>query len=190
MITLQRSRLNEGYASLFHERADRLAQPLDDTAKRSDREVVIVRVGRERVGIPTEALWGLFDNVKLTAVPETPDWVAGLAQVRGEIVCVMRFAHWLGARSTTTSQVVAVLNDARGLLGLLVDEVLGFLDVGDDRVSEELTAEAKLRHRPFSAVTKDHLFILDLQLFLSDPRLIVEGSDAIRSAEAWGSPFL
>jgi purine-binding chemotaxis protein CheW len=170
----ERSRPIADDARLFSERAAVLARPLAAGKAESVRDIVVVRVGTEHIGLPSELVWGVFDDVRFVQVPGAPRWIAGLALVRGELVSVVHFSHWLGAPRASESRTIVVLSDERGLLGVVVDEVLGFRDIQSDELSQELSAKTSGETLPFGAVTKDLVSIVDVARFFGDPRLIVD----------------
>ncbi len=135
--------------------------------------VVLVRLGTERLGLPAQGMQGVYEDVKVTPVRGAPPWIAGVAQVRGELMSVVHLSRWLGQAATVDHPVVAVLAGKRGPLGILVDEVLGSHDVRRDDVSDLLTRQAHREKRPISAVTNDLVAVLDLERFLADPELVV-----------------
>ncbi|HEY6722434.1 MAG TPA: chemotaxis protein CheW [Polyangiaceae bacterium] len=171
---MKRSKLTEGDASVLRCRAEALARPLTLDRDQVVLSFVVVRLGAERIGLPIESLWGAFYNVKLTPVPQAPRWLAGLAQVRGELISVAQLGHWFDAPYVAESGALAVLEGPRGLLGVLVDEVLGFVDFRQDQLSHELAATLGSTGRPIAAVSSDLVSILDAKRFLEDPRLIVD----------------
>ena len=66
-------------------------------------------------------------------VPHGKAWFAGLANVRGNLVCVVNFAQFLGlAPSGTASdaRLLLVSNRLGAHSALLVDKVLGLTDTG------------------------------------------------------------
>ncbi len=177
--TEERSRPREEDAALLIERAALLARPPVVDKVESVLDVVVVQVGSESIGLPSESVWGMFDDVRLTQVPGAPRWMAGLAQVRGELISVAHLSHWLGSSRSMESGVVAVLSDARGLLGMLVDAVLGFRDIQSEELSQELSAKATRPDGPFAAVTKDLVTIVDVRRLFSDPQLIVDNKGTV-----------
>jgi purine-binding chemotaxis protein CheW len=158
-----------------------LAQRARDLAKARARSapdeilttVVLVRLDTERLGLPAEHMQGVYENVAVTELMGTPPWIAGVAQVRGELMSVVHLSHWLGQSSTSAHPVIAVVVAPRGPIGFLVDEVLDSRDVLQGDVSRLLTQQAQRDHRPIRAVTNDLVAILDIDRLLLHPDLIV-----------------
>ena len=86
----------------------------------------------------------------VTRVPGTRDWVAGLANLRGQLLPVFDLRTFLGAgssRSARTARVlVANFNDT--LVGIIVDEVFGFRRFLRSEFSDEVP-ETEMRCERF-----------------------------------------
>jgi len=65
---------------------------------------------------------------QLTRVPGTKDWVAGLANLRGQLLPVFDLRTFLGAGNSRGSRAARVLvaNYSEMPVGIIVDEVFGF----------------------------------------------------------------
>ncbi len=82
----------------------------------------------------------------LTRVPGAKDWVAGLANLRGQILTVVDLRTFLGAGSSKGSRNarVLVVDNPESPVGIIVDEVFGFRRFSADELSDELP-QTKLR---------------------------------------------
>lgn len=65
---------------------------------------------------------------QMAAVPGTRSWIAGLANLRGQLLPVIDLREFLGAGNTKHGRSARVLVAENGdlLVGILVDEVFGF----------------------------------------------------------------
>jgi purine-binding chemotaxis protein CheW len=171
---VERSQPSAAGASILARRARALARP-DATAVEQDvvAAIILVRVGKDRLGLPAHGMQGVYEDVRITPVMGTPPWIAGVAQVRGELLSVVHLSRWLGQSATAERPVVAVLSGERGSLGILVDEVLGSRDLAPGEISDLLTRQAERDKRPISAVTNDLVAVLDLERFFAEPDLVV-----------------
>jgi twitching motility protein PilI len=82
----------------------------------------------------------------MTSVPGSKDWIAGLANLRGQLLPVIDLREFLGAgntQATRTARVLVAENDDL-LVGLLVDEVFGFRRFSQAEFSTDLP-DLKLR---------------------------------------------
>jgi chemotaxis signal transduction protein len=90
--------------------------------------------------VPVAAVREVIPCPPLTPVPGTPDWLPGVANVRGDIVTVLDPAVVLGQPTATTGRrhLIVVRQEDDAVVGLTVGEVIGLrrLTVDDDRPAD------------------------------------------------------
>ncbi len=137
----------------------------------AEAEVLLFALRGEHYAAESRLLVTVHRAAGLMAVPCTPPHVAGMLNVRGEVITVLDLAVGLGlagaAEPSETSQVLLVeLPEAR--VGLLVDDVIGV-----QRLSLE-GLDPPLSGREFSrGVAGARIVVLDLALLLSGGRFDV-----------------
>jgi len=90
-----------------------------------ERELHIVgfQVGRETYGVPITSLHEIVRVPEVTAVPDAPDYMEGVINLRGKIVSVIDLRKRFGvkvAASSRRNRILVVEINAR-LCGLIVD---------------------------------------------------------------------
>lgn len=99
---------------------------------------LLFRLGDARYAVPVkrvhEALW----LPELTPIPQMPEDVAGVFNLRGRLVSVVDLCRRLGRESQPyrLKDQIIVLNSERGLVGLIVNEILEVRDLGQAELSE------------------------------------------------------
>jgi twitching motility protein PilI len=151
------------------------ASPLPAGSEASEWIGVAVRVGgepylfardevREVLGMPAV----------LTRVPGASPWIAGIANVRGQVLPVVDLRRFLGAGATplTRSARIVAVNHRDVPAGLLVDEVQGFRRFADSGFSGDAPATA-LASAPWLAGSfgqqGERVPVLSLRKLLEDP---------------------
>lgn len=146
---------------ILNRRAAQLAAVDTEKAHHSvAMQIAVVSVGGQRVGIPAEDLREIVPLRDVTSLPGLPSWMLGLVQVRGELLGVVDLALLVGASGERPGWL-AIAEGSGGPLGIAVHAVLGFRDVFVDEISAELGEGVQ---RPFRAVTKDLVAVLDVRL--------------------------
>lgn len=167
---------------LLAERARRLAQEEASPGTAAEGIAILqCRVQDERYAVPLRVLEAVRPAVGLVPVPCTPPFVAGILNVRGEIVSVLDCAAALGLPGTPAEHGdVLLLRVRRGALhddagaaatrsssdtpsegasgelmrlGLLVDEVLGVEEVAEERLVPPLSGNDFTRSIAGTATT-------------------------------------
>lgn len=163
----------EQVEQLLARRAEVLARRADRTERELLARVVSLKAGGQRFGVPVTAFEELMPMRPIAHLASLPPWLAGLVQVRGELVSVLDLAQWFQVPGASSPRVLALLSDEGRLLAVLVDEVLGFRDVYADEVSGSL-ARGDASARPVLAVTNDLELVLDPRQLFSHPDVVLE----------------
>ena len=102
------------------------------------RELHIVgfQVGRETYGVPITSLHEIVRVPEITAVPDAPDYLEGVINLRGKIVSVMDLRKRFGDKQATIkkSNRMLVVEHSRRLAGLIVDSASEVLKIPADAV--------------------------------------------------------
>src|SRR5881392_314390 len=97
------------------------------------RELHIVgfQVERETYGVPITSLHEIVRVPEITAVPDAPDYVEGVINLRGKIVSVIDLRKRLGEKKVNTgkrNRILVVEHNGR-LSGLIVDSASEVLKI-------------------------------------------------------------
>ena len=98
-----------------------------------NRELHIVgfQIGRETYGVPITALHEIVRVPEITAVPDAPDYMEGVINLRGKIVSVIDLRKRLGERQVVSNKQnrILVLEHKGRLCGLIVDSASEVLKI-------------------------------------------------------------
>ena len=93
-------------------------------AAETERQIVALHLGEELYGVDIAAIHTVITPQAITHVPRTPDFVAGVMNLRGRIVPVIDLRRRFGLPETTGKGQRIVIVDVDGLTaGLIVDAV-------------------------------------------------------------------
>ena len=108
------------------------------------RELHIVgfQVGRETYGVPITSLHEIVRVPEITAVPDAPDFMEGVINLRGKIVSVIDLRKRLGEKKVTSSRRnrILVVEHRGRLSGLIVDSASEVLKIPASDVEPSPTA--------------------------------------------------
>jgi len=98
-----------------------------------NRELHIVgfKVGRETYGVPITSLHEIVRVPEITAVPDAPDYVEGVINLRGKIVSVLDLRKRLGEATIAPNKRnrILVVEHRGRLCGLIVDSASDVLKI-------------------------------------------------------------
>jgi purine-binding chemotaxis protein CheW len=102
------------------------------------RELHIVgfKVGRETYGVPITSLHEIVRVPEITAVPDAPDYLEGVINLRGKIVSVMDLRKRFGEKQAMLKKQnrILVVEHSGRLAGLIVDSASEVLKIPADAV--------------------------------------------------------
>ena len=103
-----------------------------------NRELHIVgfQVGRETYGVPIASLHEIVRITEITAVPDSPDYIEGVINLRGKIVSVIDLRKRFGAKESGNikkNRILVVESHGR-LTGLIVDSASDVLKIPMENV--------------------------------------------------------
>ena len=101
----------------------------------ADRQIVLLHLGEELYGVDIAAIHTVITPQAITPVPRTPDYMAGVMNLRGRIVPVLDLRKRFGLPDTDGAGRRIVIVDVEGLVaGLIVDDVSEVLRLPDSAI--------------------------------------------------------
>lgn len=98
--------------------------------------IVGFQVGRETYGVPITSLHEIVRVPEITAVPDAPDYLEGVINLRGKIVSVMDLRKRFGdkqAKAKRQNRILVVEHSGK-LAGLIVDSASEVLKIAGEDV--------------------------------------------------------
>jgi purine-binding chemotaxis protein CheW len=109
-----------------------------------NRELHIVgfQIGRETYGVPITSLHEIVRVPEITAVPDAPDYMEGVINLRGKIVSVIDLRKRFGATKVTAARRnrILVIEHKGKLAGLIVDSASEVLKIPASDVEDSLAS--------------------------------------------------
>lgn len=138
-------------------------------------EVVEFLLAGERYGFPTAQVREVYPLKELTPLPCVPPWVAGIVNVRSQIVTVvdLKALFDLPPAGLPAPSRVIILQRKHQQLGVLADAVPGARSVPLSELQPALPTLTGVRAEFLHGVTADRLVVLDAEKLMSSARLEV-----------------
>jgi purine-binding chemotaxis protein CheW len=167
----------ERAGQVLAERARVLARVPAGAASAADLlEVVLFTLGNERYALETRFVREVIRLTDLTPLPGAPDFLAGVTNLRGQILAVIDLRKFFGVapRGLTDLTRVVVLGGDRAEFGVLADAVAEVATLRPDQVLEAPAAVAGVAREYLRGVTADALLVLAGPALLQDSRLLID----------------
>jgi len=147
------------------------------TVKKSDSDLlqlVIFQLGGEEFGVDIMAVQEIIKMPEITAIPQAPEYVAGVINLRGKIIVVVSLGKKFGIQSCDKNEeykviVVELENQVIGMMVDSVSEVLRIPSSSVDPAPDIIKSGVSSNYIQGVGKLDDRLLILlDLRNILSD----------------------
>ncbi len=175
--------LREGWAptprekrAILKARAEALARPPAEQEEAGEQvQLVTFVLGGEAYGVESSYIREVSPLRGLTPVPCTPSFVAGIVNLRGQVLSVVDIKQVLGVPGgdATLSSSVVIVEDSEMWFGILADAVLGARSVKTSDIRSLPPTLSGTRAEYTKGLTADRVAILDTGAILADARLRV-----------------
>lgn len=177
-ILQQAERLSpERARAILEERGRILARvPPHASAAAEMVEVLTFALGQERYGIGTNYVREVLPFADCALVPETPPFVIGVVNVRGQILALFDLSKFFGLadQEDTAASRIVVLGEERAEFGVRATAVCEVVRLRTDEVLEPPASVPAIVREYLFGVTKNALLLLDGAVLSKDPRLFIE----------------
>lgn len=161
-------------------------------------QYVTFQLGEELFGVEVTRTREILSLVPVTTVPQTPDYMLGVINLRGQVVPVIDMRRKLGMKAGKTTQDTCIIvlevqvGDEALVVGALTDAVREVLEIKRDQIEAAPRLGGKLKTEFIQGMgTVDSQFIILLnidRIFNSDEFALVQEigdlrGDAVAVAE-------
>jgi purine-binding chemotaxis protein CheW len=157
------------------------------------RQYLTFKLSEEVFGVDVAQVREILDYIKITKVPQTPDFMCGVINLRGSVVPVvdMRLKFGMEKTETTVNTCIVVvevnLDGENTILGALVDSVQEVFELGPSEIEPAPRIGTKLKTDFIKGMGKrDDRFIILLDIdkvFSSEELSIVQQSQNLVEEE-------
>ena len=141
----------------------------------AERQLVVFSLAGEAYGVDIEAVREIIRMEEITQVPNAPEFVEGVINLRGMVCPVLDLRKRLGvdvSETTNESRIVVVEIDGEQV-GLIVDEVTEVLRIGSESVeaaSDVIAAGGDDLVEAIVSVDDRMILLMDLRAALSSKK--------------------
>jgi len=127
------------------ETAEGMAHPKEDFYEREEpkeqtRQIIVFRLSREWYGVEITKVKEVIKVGKITYLPSSPEYIAGIVNLRGKILSVTDLKTMIGLPHEEPTDKARIIAVESGMLetGLLVDEVVESIEVPVSKIEPAL----------------------------------------------------
>ena len=127
-----------------------------ETADQALKQYIVIRFNKEQFGISINYIQNIVRMTSITRVPNVPEYIKGVINLRGEIIPIMSLRIKLGLEPdelTSQTRIIIVSVDDN-LIGLFVDEVMEVLVLEDNQIDKQVKEGVDKKSKYISGVGK------------------------------------
>jgi len=165
----------EHIRALMDQRARALARPPAQSEETDALAIITFALGSERYAIETEYVREVVRLADFSAVPGAPDFILGVTNLRGEVLCLvdLRTFFDVPSKGLTDLSRIVVVGIETAEFGILVDEAFEMTTLRPNDIVPPPESVAGVGREYLLGVTREALIVLDGAALLRDPRLFV-----------------
>lgn len=138
-------------------------------------KLAVFTIAGEEFGIELNRVVEIIRPQKTTFLPNVPDFIDGVINLRGTVITVMDLRKRLNVKPSSSREKIIVASMHGEKIGILVDTVKEIISIEDDQISPPPSVFKGLKAEYFRGIGKveDRLIvILDLDSLLSSEEMI------------------
>lgn len=99
-------------------------------------QIAIFTLGNEKFALETQLIDGIEKVLNITRVPNTKDYIRGLANLRGNIITIIDLKKYLNMENIMNEENVIILQSGDERIGLMVDSVHEVVEITPDMLEK------------------------------------------------------
>jgi len=163
---------------ILEERARTLARPEESSDNNQSIEVLRFSISHREFAIEMHHIKEVVLTGKITPVPGTPGYIAGICVIRGEIISLVDLRALLPIHHTGITDLnrVIVLSGNNLMFGILADQITGIGNLDLNRLSPSPSDAGPGFMNFIKGIHEGALSLLDTESLLKDPRMVIDES--------------
>lgn len=148
---------------------------LGDKKKIEEMQIVVFSIGNEEYGVEIHKIREIIKIPDITIVPNTPEFIEGIINLRGKIVVVFSMAKRMNLITEDEATRIIISDINNNTFGMVVDAVTEVMTINKDDIKDAPAIISEKIHSKYLdgvAISDDRLIILlNLENMLSDKEL-------------------
>ena len=138
-------------------------------------QLIVFKLGSEEYALPIDQVKEIVLTPRISDIPQTPDYISGISNIRGNVITVMNLEKKFGLKSDSKkskSKYTLVIESEDQKIGVLVNEVPITLSVSSTQVNDpsNIMQYSSLDESAINGVVK----IKDRMIILIDVKKMIE----------------
>jgi len=151
----------------------------------------VFKIGKEDFGVHIGRVVEILKSQKIYSLPELPDFISGVIDVRGEVIPLLDLRKRFGAQTETRKCRIIIVRYEDEKIGLLVDEIDKIMQFDPEEISPSPAMFKGLRTEYLTGLGKKEgrlVILLNIErLLTSEERIVLKESTGLIEEEDAGT---
>lgn len=99
-------------------------------------QIIIFKLSNKLYGISTDCVEEISKSKKITHIPNAPDWIEGLINLRGDAITLVNLYKLIELEEHTEYTNVIIVKILEEQLGLMVNEIIEVVTINKDDIQK------------------------------------------------------
>lgn len=109
-------------------------QDTNNNTEHQRRQIITFAIGAQRYALPIEEVKEVVLTPEITPIPLTPNYLKGVANVRGDILAMINLAERFGKNEAESQRFTLVLSNHLFKVGLLTTEIPNTRNIAEENI--------------------------------------------------------
>ncbi len=164
---------NDDEISILRARAKRIANAQHQAEESEVLSTLNITIGGEIYALSMDLLDAVYSAPTVVPVPCTPSFIAGISNIRGQIIPVLDLAFLLGVATDNKNQALIVISNREMTVALFIEAIGEAGSIMSNRIQAVPVSKRSAYTNYLKGVTPEGIAVLDIEALLNDPALIV-----------------
>ena len=105
-------------------------------------QIIVFTLNEKHYAITTDKVEEISKQIPSTVVPNAPDWVEGLINLRGNVVTLLNLSKLLQQTDNVCYNNIIIINNENEKIGLMVKDVMQVMDIDEDDIQRQNSFES------------------------------------------------
>jgi purine-binding chemotaxis protein CheW len=138
---------------------------------------LLFRIKEQIFGVDISTVVEIINPLKFTVLPEVPEYIVGVINLRGEAITVVDMRKRLSMEKRPSKERIIIIRMPDEKIGILVDEVKGIEDFNENKIKKPSRLYRGLKAKFIAGIVEsggqDVIILLNIEKIVAEQQQII-----------------
>jgi len=148
----------------------------EEMDKSGEMQLVVFRVGKEEYGLDIQEVKEIIKMQEITEIPNAPEFIEGVINLRGQITPVMDMRKKLKAskREMNKDTRIVIVETDNSNIGIIVDSVTGVIHIPEREISPPPVGSENEFVKGVGKINNKLLILIDINKMMPNEKMKIK----------------